>query len=262
MVMHKIAEGKQGGEESEEYRGLLEKVAEARKKVTELEETRQVKKRYLPIIVHELKHPLQEVCSATGVLSRKKFDDPENTVMVKIIDRNVRMMVEMTANILKLEQTKFFKEIEDFSEIAVKPVLETVSRKFETAITHKGLIFTINLEPEMVVTADLEKLTLIFSNLIDNAVKLTSTGKITVTGKSEEGKAHFAVIDTGRGLGEIEQEEVNQIFKDSDLPGRRHDGTGIGLFIVKDFVSIHGGEVWYETIRGKGSQFHFTIPDP
>ena len=252
MVMHKIAEGKQGGEESEEYRGLLEKVAEARKKVTELEETRQVKKRYLPIIVHELKHPLQEVCSATGVLSRKKFDDPENTVMVKIIDRNVRMMVEMTANILKLEQTKFFKEIEDFSEIAVKPVLETVSR----------LIFTINLEPEMVVTADLEKLTLIFSNLIDNAVKLTSTGKITVTGKSEEGKAHFAVIDTGRGLGEIEQEEVNQIFKDSDLPGRRHDGTGIGLFIVKDFVSIHGGEVWYETIRGKGSQFHFTIPDP
>jgi len=231
-----------------------------RDQVDDLEEVRWHKKRYFSFIVHELKRPLQAVYGATSVLSRKKWDDTEDISMVKVIRRNVHMMVEMIENILKLEQTKAFDQITDFSEMAVKPLVEAIGKNFETVLANKDLVFQVDVEPDLLITADLEKIAVIFTNLISNAVKNTAFGTITVSGCREGEKVHIEVADTGRGMTDYENQVVEDVLQRSDLRGMRTDGTGVGLSIVRDLVFLHGGEVWCESTEGKGTTFHFTIP--
>lgn len=231
-----------------------------REQVAELEETRHVKKRYLSFIVHELKRPLQAVFSASEALGLMSIQDPDVSMMVGMIDRNVKAMVEMVNNILTLEKTKFMTEIENFAEVEVRPLVEEVSHDFTTVMSNKGVDFISLIPADLGVTADREKLKAIFSNLIGNAVKFTLSGRITVSGKKDREEIHFSVADTGRGMEDREQEIVLRTLKDIAPVGCSLEGSGFGLAFVRDFISLHGGNVWFTSDPGIGTTFHFTLP--
>ncbi|MBK8604769.1 MAG: hypothetical protein IPN87_17520 [Saprospiraceae bacterium] len=105
----------------------------------------------------------------------------------------------------------------------------------------------------------------ILINLIGNAIKFTENGLVTTSVKSEQVgeklNLHFCVSDTGIG---IEQSNIDKIFESFEQAygdtTRKFGGTGLGLSISKKLVELHGGKIWVESIKGRGSQFHFIIP--
>ncbi len=228
--------------------------------IKELEDSRLLRKRYLTFIVHELKRPLRAVYDVVCGLSRKKLTDSEKASMIKNIDRNVCSMMEMVTHILTLEHAKLLEQIGDFSEIAVRPLVEAVKSNFSRELSTKSIKFTIEINSGLVVTADLEKLTLIFFNIISNAVNFTSSGQIAVTGDYVGDNVQFNIQDTGRGITTPEQTMIKQVLKKKNRMSIRSDGTGVGLVVAHDLIVLHGGSLWFESERGKGSNFHFTIP--
>ena len=229
--------------------------------VNELGEIRRLKNRYFSFIVHELKRPLTAVLGASDFLTTRGLDIPDSKAMMEIIHRSALVMKEMIENILKLEQMKPLEELDDFTSVSVRKIVETVSRDFEVALQNKGISLNITIDPGLTVPADREKLTAVFSNLLSNSVKFTASGSIIVAARPDAGGVHFLVMDTGRGMSTSEQAYVHRVLSKPGDVKKRSDGSGIGLRIVREFISLHGGKIWFESVPGNGAIFHFTLPN-
>jgi len=111
------------------------------------------------------------------------------------------------------------------------------------------------------ILTDEDLLTKIFHQLIDNAVKFTSHGTITIGHKKHKNEYHFFVKDTGIGISEEYKSRIFGNFEQEDFATtRKYEGTGTGLSIAKGFIELLGGKMWLESEKGKGSIFYFSIP--
>ena len=101
----------------------------------------------------------------------------------------------------------------------------------------------------------------IFHQLIDNAVKFTSNGTITIGAEKTETEFQFFVKDTGIGISNEGKSRIFGNFEQEDFAStRKFEGAGIGLSIAKGLVELLGGKIWLDSEKGKGSTFYFTIP--
>jgi signal transduction histidine kinase len=109
------------------------------------------------------------------------------------------------------------------------------------------------------VNADRHRISQVFSNLLDNAVKFTPEGgRITVTCQVSNDEVRFAVSDTGRGVEEAGTGKIFDLFWQAKSTA--HMGSGFGLGIAKAIVEQHGGRIWVDSKPGVGSTFYFTLP--
>jgi signal transduction histidine kinase len=98
-------------------------------------------------------------------------------------------------------------------------------------------------------------------NLVGNAIKFTDSGEVRVDVKSADGSFVVSVSDTGPGIGEKDQENIFEEFRQAQsATTQKKGGTGLGLAIAKRIVELHGGKIWVESELGKGSTFTFTLP--
>jgi signal transduction histidine kinase len=99
-------------------------------------------------------------------------------------------------------------------------------------------------------------------NLVDNALNYTAAGgEITVEAQVADGYLNFHVIDNGIGISSGDQEKLfSRFFRGDDPLVQAHSGTGMGLFVVKSIVELHGGEIWLDSKPGEGSRFSFSLP--
>jgi signal transduction histidine kinase len=114
------------------------------------------------------------------------------------------------------------------------------------------------------VKTDRDRLEKILRNLIDNAVKFTEKGKVTVSARffADSGKAEFEVEDTGIGIPEESLPVIFDIFRQADSSDRRaYEGVGLGLYIARKLTHLLGGVVEVKSEPGRGSRFKVTIPD-
>jgi signal transduction histidine kinase len=110
--------------------------------------------------------------------------------------------------------------------------------------------------------ADLRRVRQILLNLLTNALKFTPAGgQVTVTARTADGIVELAVRDTGIGIPLEDQPRIFDAFQQSHMTtAKSSEGTGLGLFLVKRLVELHGGRVWVESAPGQGSTFTFTLP--
>ena len=114
-----------------------------------------------------------------------------------------------------------------------------------------------------VIHADERRIQQVFLNLLSNAIKFTPEGgDITVSlHENGEGKQIVEVADTGIGMRPEDLKRVFEMFQQADSSvTRRHGGTGLGLALAKQFVELHGGDIWAESELGKGSKFTVVLP--
>jgi len=107
-----------------------------------------------------------------------------------------------------------------------------------------------------------DKVTDVVLNLVDNAIKYTEKGSITVTSEREGDNVHVRVQDTGRGLDPKEAKNLfNKFVRGYGIAQVNPDGSGLGLYVARRIVEVHGGKIWVESDGvGKGSTFQFTLP--
>ncbi|MBI2329689.1 MAG: HAMP domain-containing histidine kinase, partial [Chloroflexi bacterium] len=145
-------------------------------------------------------------------------------------------------------------------EVNLESLLQRVIERAKARAEHHTILSqkTILLP---VVRADARRLEQVFDNLLDNALKYSHGGTVTIDAQVQDGKAHFAVSDEGDGIPAEEQAHIFDAFYRGHRPATaKTKGSGLGLTICRGIVEAHGGHIWVESLPGKGSVFSFTLP--
>jgi len=208
---------------------------------------------------HDLQEPLRMVASFTQLLSRRykgKLDDDADEFIRYAVDGVTRMQ-NLINDLLAYSRVGTRGKPPEPTDCAY--IFERVLANLTTAVQESGA--TVTAEGLPTVMADPTQLEQLFQNLIGNAIKYRGERApvVSVTAADDGGRWHFIVRDNGIGIDQEYRDRIFVIFQ--RLHGKEeYEGTGIGLAICKKIVERHGGHIWVESDKGKGSAFHFTIP--
>jgi signal transduction histidine kinase len=145
----------------------------------------------------------------------------------------------------------------DINEVAAE-----VHKAMVLVTNRKGLGLLLQLQPGLpIIRFDRDKITQVLTNLVNNAIKFTEKGSITIKTMQEVNAIHVLVTDTGPGIKEEELAKLFQSFQRLDTAReKRIEGTGLGLAISKEIIKMHNGKIWVESKFGEGSTFRFSLP--
>lgn len=230
-----------------------------------------MQKEFINVAAHELRAPIQPILGLAEVL-RQQNQQPdnkenqmysENNELLNVIIRNAKRLQQLTENILdvtKIENNSMELNKEEF--ILNKAVLESFT-DFANQL-NKGQKENVKLimaldEGDVLVVADKHRINQVINNLLNNALKFTKQGQVTLSTEKEKKYGKEAIVkiqDSGPG---IDPDIMPRLF--TKFTTKSYSGTGLGLFISKSIVETHGGKMWAENnLDGKGATFLFTLP--
>lgn len=231
----------------------------------EAEVASRTKSEFLANMSHELRTPLNSIIGFSDILLEKVFGDLNERQLKYINNISVsgKHLLGLINNILDLSKVEAGKMELHYSEFSISSVLDEVKSTISPLAQVKSLEMDFNLDLDIGnIHANRSRLIQILYNLVSNAVKLTPEGgKISVYCKKSGKRAIFSVTDTGIGISSEGQKYLFEPFKQIDSGmNRQYGGTGLGLALVKQFVDLHKGRVWFTSVQGKGSSFIFELP--
>jgi signal transduction histidine kinase len=219
---------------------------------------------FINIAAHELRTPIQPILSLTEVL-RSKIKDTQQVDLLSIITRNAKRLQRLTNDILDVtkiesQSLKLNKERFNLSDLISSSIIEDYRNHIEKDnIAVKLLYEPNNKDNNIFVEADRGRLIQVISNLLDNAIKFTKEGTISIITEKKDSQLIVSVKDTGTG---IDPEILPRLFSKFTTKSER-GGTGLGLFICKNIVEAHGGKIWIENNNiydgKKGATFTFSL---
>lgn len=232
----------------------------------ESEEALKVKSEFVANVTHELRTPVNGILGNTKELI-SRIDDPECQRILDLMERGCNDMNSIINNILdfsKLEAGKFAIEKREFD---FRKMIDYVKGNHTYKITEKGLEFFVTLSPEVpnFVIGDELRIVQVLNNLLSNATKFTSVGKISVeivktAQMGNRAELFFIVSDTGIGISEENKDKLFKSFSQVDASvSRKYGGTGLGLNISKQLVELMGGTINLQSEVNKGSMFSFSV---
>lgn len=227
------------------------------------EKSEEAKGRFLANMSHEIRTPLTAILGYAELLTEKSLTPTDQEKFTQIILHSGQHLLAMINDILdiaKIEAGKMRVEILPCPLASViKPLQDMISLK----VQEKGLQFFLELNyplPSQINT-DITRLSQILVNLLNNAVKFTHQGSITLQIGYAHNQMVFKVIDTGIGIDENRVQHLFAAFTQADTSTTRlYGGTGLGLFISKNMAVLLGGELTVESRLGKGSVFSLSLP--
>lgn len=223
------------------------------------EEMSRLKSAFLANMSHEIRTPLTAILGFADVLEEMA---PTKNEFVNLIQQSGTRLLHTLDSVLDLAQLEAgSKTITPQSVDLVKKISEPV-QMFKPQAARNGLTLTLEAPDEPVIlSVDPAGLVRIVTNLISNGVKFTQEGGITVRIRPADDYVDIDVEDTGRGIDEQFQKHLFEAFKqESTGLDRSHDGTGLGLTIVKQLTELMNGSISVASEKGEGSRFTVTLP--
>lgn len=237
---------------------------EERKRAAELEELDKTKTAFFSNISHEFRTPLtlmlgplEEMMSASdGHLNANERQRVETT------HRNALRLLKLVNTLLDFSRLESGRQKAFYTPVDLPAYTKNVASNFRSIIEKAGLELRVTVdtfpEPAYVDRIMWEKMVF---NLLSNAFKYTLKGSISLSLFFRENQAVLEVEDTGVGIPDNELPHMFERFhRVQNTAGRTYEGTGIGLSLVKELVSLHGGSISVQSIEGEGSLFRITIP--
>ncbi|MCR4398464.1 MAG: ATP-binding protein [Firmicutes bacterium] len=210
---------------------------------------------------HEIRTPLTVIKGCATALLRKDitWDERTRTEFVQVISEESDRLERMASNILDMTAFEAANVSIEKSAVRLPKIVSDVVSKL--GIKSRNHTFMLDFAPDFpVVPADPLRIEQVIYNLLDNAIKYSPDGGlIVVGGRVRPDGVVISVADQGRG---IPAEHLNRLFEKffRISPHGRVRGIGLGLPIARQIVEAHGGEIWAESVEGKGTTVRFTLP--
>lgn len=244
---------------------VSERTAELRQALERLTELNQLKTNLISNVSHELRTPLAHVKGYVELLEAKELGplSEEQTKAISVISRSTVRLERLIEDLIAFSTAAregLTLEIQPAHlPVLVETVLERSLDKARRSEVELSMSLADDLSP---VAADLDKLSWVLYQLVDNAVKFTPAGgKVKVWAEQLDGLTSIAVSDTGIGIPKNKLEEIFEPFHQLDgSPTRRYGGTGLGLALVRQIVTAHGSSINIESQEHIGSTFRFELP--
>lgn len=219
--------------------------------------TLQLQQDFISTVSHELRTPLGFIKGYSTTLLRNDttWDPATQREFLTIIDEEADHLTALIENVLESARLQSHTLPMNFQPSRIDSIIRDVVMR--TQLRYKDVVITVNL-PAVLVQADSVRLTQIFENLINNAIKYAPGSPILISAKQEKDDLHITVADHGPG---IAAEHLTQVFdRFYRVPGQAASGTGLGLFICKQIILAHKGQIWVESMPGEGTTFHILLP--
>ncbi len=232
----------------------------------EASESEKVKSEFVANVTHELRTPVNGVLGNVRELCDVETDD-KKLYNLKMIERCCDDMNKLINNILDFSKLQNGKLVLESRRFHFRNMVDYIKATHQKLITEKGLEFFVTVSPSVpeFVVGDEFRIVQILNNLLSNARKFTSVGKISLeiipTAQVQNAlELFFIVSDTGIGIAQKDKDKLFQSFTQVDASiSRRFGGTGLGLNISKQLVDLMGGSIMVESQENRGSTFSFSV---
>jgi hypothetical protein len=235
------------------------------KKLTE--EAARAKEVFLANMSHEIRTPMNGVLGIAGLMAKTRLDEQQQSYL-RLIQESANNLLLLVNDVLDLEKILLGKLQFEHVIFSLADRIDLCLQSFIYKAEEKGigLIHENLLGEDLIVLGDPYRLSQVMNNLINNALKFTEAGSVTVETRliqksGNEAWIAFAVKDTGIGITESQLELIFEPFMQAHVAiSRTHGGTGLGLSICRELITMMGGELKVASEAGKGSSFSFELP--
>jgi len=234
----------------------------------ELVELDRMKDEFLQMATHELNTPITAIQGKLDMAVREdlcKLNSEQKAFLEPILNETTRLG-HLSRDVLNTARIDQHRMAINRSETDLDALISDTINNFEIKAKEQGdSIAYIPMSKSLPkLNIDQSKIGEVITNLIGNAIKFTEKGKIAVTSRIKDGEVIISVSDTGVG---IDKEGQKHLFEKFYQAGRfdpenpqEQQGTGLGLYISQNIINLHGGKMWLESVKDKGSSFYFSLP--
>jgi PAS domain S-box-containing protein len=223
-----------------------------------LHEINTFKSRFFSTASHEIKTPLTVIKSSIDILTNPKYSltEQDRVDSFKTIRNNIIHIQNLISNILQVMRQEARHQRFDIRQIHLADLVNEVVETYKTLNTTASI--KVVVPNDILIYGDKEAVFTALSNLFTNALKFTGQdGRLLIEAQNQGDWAEISVEDTGIG---IPQDQLEKIFDEFYKLDTHEGGTGLGLYIVKNIVKRHGGNIRVKSTPGKGSRFTMTLP--
>ena len=238
---------------------LYQELEEKNEKLRKLDE---LKSQFVANVSHEIKNPLSVINESLSMLLEGVLGEinQEQKEFLDVGKRNIDRLLRLVMDLLDLSKIESGKMDIKKKKIDIACLVEEVVGTFKVEIDRKQIKFRQDIPDDLgYVVGDSDKLMQVIINLFSNAMKYTpENGDVCLQLSGDEDEFRFDISDSGAGVPEEYKEKIFDKFE--RIIAEKEKGTGLGLPIAKDIVSLHGGKLWVQSRKPKGSTFSFILP--
>lgn len=235
--------------------------AQLQQQQSSLAELEQLKNNFISLISHDLKTPIAKIQAVLDrVLTQGPLTPELQTDLTSLKDysEELNRYIQSILKVLRVE-SRDFKILKETADI--NGIIENVAERLGPLASSKKIELKLSLEPMFLIEIDVTLMTEVFLNIIENAIKYTNaSGKVMVRSYETDSEICIEISDSGEGIAPEDQEIVWKKFARGKSQDYKTKGTGLGLYLVKYFIELHGGHISMKSELGKGTTFFVRLP--
>lgn len=230
--------------------------------ITQLKKLENVRREFVANVSHELKTPLTSI---RGFIDTLKDGALEDAAVAKkflgIIDEEAERLYRMIEQLLYLSQIENTHPAKRQEKIDLQVIADGMTTRYKKQVEQKGLEWLVLAADDGLYSGDRDTLQQVLINLLDNAIKYSSSGTITLTMTVQEGQLNCLVTDQGIGIAAEDQDRIfERFYRAEKSRAQKNGGTGLGLAIVKHLLENARGSISVQSQLGVGTTFRVTLP--
>ena len=238
-----------------------DELIDSRRRLKELNAT---KDRFFSIIGHDLKNPINNILGLSDLMLAEINAGDHGGIeeYAHMINHSSKKTIDLLSNLLTWARSQTGKIRYQPTLVHIKKLADNTIELLNYNAKRKSIYLENQIPGNIDVRADSVMMELIIRNLLSNGIKFTQEGgTVTIGARQEPGQLLVFVKDTGVGIPEEDMGKMFRLDYNYSTKGTQKEaGTGLGLLLCKEFIGMHGGEIWVESKLGQGSRFSFTIP--
>jgi signal transduction histidine kinase len=227
----------------------------------ELQELERLKADIIANVSHELRTPIAIAKGAISLAMEEK-DETERRELLKKATKALARQNRIVEDLITVARVERRELKLDLKPMNLRELIRECVEESQGFALQRKVHIDVELKDLPQIVADRQNLKRVLLNLLDNAIKFNREGgKVRVRAEKKNGIIEISIRDTGIGIAEKDYERIFKPLTQLDpSTTREYGGTGMGLATAKKIVELHGGRIWVESVPGKGSEFHFTLP--